>query len=240
MIRYFSIKNLIYIASLLAGVVAFGSIYFRILNNPLEAEGSEFERAYSLFLFVVNSAGYSVVIMAAIIFLLSITPIWNAIWKISTFLGLGYPYINGTYDVYLSSSWPLIKANLAGDSNGNEELTISAPVKNNSYLIIDIGLFGSRIEMIRINDEDAVIDRSRIVAYDLLWPCDGLPYRLSYVYNQDNTISRIEDTDVDSFYGAALIKILSSEELRGLYWTNRNWRKGLNSAGEIVLKRQGK
>ena len=56
--------------------------------------------------------------------------------------------------------------------------------------------------------------------------------RLIYVY--ENTTPDPEQTDTEFHLGAAVLTLKDENGegvLEGPYWTNRNWTKGLNTAG---------
>jgi len=63
--------------------------------------------------------------------------------------------------------------------------------------------------------------------------------RLYYLY--ENTTLKPLDSDSDRHYGAACLDLKEMDSgqayLEGVYWTNRNWHKALNTAGKITLKR---
>lgn len=63
--------------------------------------------------------------------------------------------------------------------------------------------------------------------------------RLTYVF--EGRVPRPKSTDVERFDGAADLEIYIPDagelELKGKVWTNRNWPKGLNTAGVIELRR---
>ena len=67
-------------------------------------------------------------------------------------------------------------------------------------------------------------------------PEDG-DLTLSYIYKAD-TPTPVE-TDSGSHYGSATLRFVPKGEggpkFDGWYWTNRNWEKGLNTAGTAVL-----
>ena len=61
---------------------------------------------------------------------------------------------------------------------------------------------------------------------------------LHYLYK--NTTKVPEATDSDSHDGAANLCVEWQDTdiwLEGVYWTNRNWHLGLNTAGKITLMR---
>lgn len=149
-----------------------------------------------------------------------------------------YPYINGRYELDMSSNWEIIDhITKKNESKDDCSLDISSPKRTSLICDIDIGLFRYKLRISPSDENGNVIRWSRAISINLIWPCDGLPHRLSYIYRQDNQPNEIKKTDVEGFYGAALIDVFSENDMRGLYWTNRNWYRGLNTAGEIVFRK---
>src|SRR5690606_17367977 len=106
---------------------------------------------------------------------------------------------------------------------------------------IDLGFYAIRMTMWseRIEAGKTIIDRSRTISTTLIRPCDGHPHRLAYTYQQVNRRESIVPSDDNSFEGSAVLRIedVESGELRGEYWTNRAWHRGLSTAGNIILRR---
>jgi hypothetical protein len=110
---------------------------------------------------------------------------------------------------------------------------------------IDQGWIKSKITLVptkqTADTANAVLQRSVTLSLDFLQPCDIEPHRLCYIYAQQSQPLKIKDTDVGAFYGGAKLDLLDVEhgvkEMVGLYFTERNWQKGLNAAGIIKYKR---
>ena len=63
-------------------------------------------------------------------------------------------------------------------------------------------------------------------------------YFLTYVYKNNTPDNR--PTDEQMYFGSARLEIddkASFNEMSGHYWTNRNWKRGLNTAGSISAKK---
>ena len=61
------------------------------------------------------------------------------------------------------------------------------------------------------------------------------------VYIYKNSTRNPQPTDEQFHMGAGCIDIVRGKgglELHGVYWTNRNWARALNTAGTITLKRK--
>ncbi|MFT7430261.1 MAG: hypothetical protein ACI971_000712 [Colwellia sp.] len=63
-------------------------------------------------------------------------------------------------------------------------------------------------------------------------------FGLEYMYKVFN--DRQSKTDTSFYEGAARLRVtdIKTMELKGVYWTNRCWKKGLNTAGEINLVKE--
>lgn len=75
-------------------------------------------------------------------------------------------------------------------------------------------------------------------SYCKLSKYNGNGIELSYIFDAEN--SRPEEGDSRRYNGAAILKLKdpSSKTMSGLYWTDRCWNKGKNTAGEIVLNKK--
>lgn len=220
-------------------IISFVSVMFGIFLNKLDSIPNQFEYLTAIELLFSwlrwASGGVGLVLL---IFCIPI--VWNCFWKfILAPLGV-FPYINGYYDVIINHNWPVINK-LLENSKSKKSIDPLHPDYDRPELmsmeldaIIKIGIVSARIDIRpKPNDPSAVIDWSRAISINLLAPCDGLPHRLTYVYSQESNPNNIANSDTDSFYGSALLKIFEANNFSGLYWSNRTWQLGLNTAGII-------
>lgn len=191
---------------------------------------------------------YIVVALNAGILFLTWRPIWRAIWSVAPFLRNLFPDLNGTYEVELQHNWPTQQRLLDAASGVGEKFDPRHPSADMPALgsrklkaTIDVTFLGVKVLMWSEHEtEDGVIiDRSRTVSASLIRPCDGHPHRLCYNYQQVNRRERVAPSDDTTFEGAAILNIedVESGGLRGQYWTNRAWHRGLSTAGNIVFRR---
>ena len=110
--------------------------------------------------------------------------------------------------------------------------------------IIDAGFYSVGVKMVADEPDQAgsIIVTSRTLVTALKRPCDGQPYRLVYVFEQNNRPDRYAVTDDVVFQGAAILNIEGrhAEKFSGVYWTNRAWHFGVNTAGMITFRRRDK
>jgi hypothetical protein len=192
------------------------------------------------------SIAKSISVVGILAVVITIKPIWRAIWKIPG-VNKWFPDLSGTYDVELQHNWP-IQARLLEAATGGAPFDPRKPDAVmpplgvvNLKAKIDAGFYSVQVTMWseKKTDESVVIERSRTLSTTLLRPCDGYPHRLIYTYQQVNQRQRIATTDDTVFEGSAILNIenIESGEIRGQYWTNRAWHKGLSTAGNIVFRR---
>lgn len=190
---------------------------------------------------------YAILLINGLLVVLSLKPIWRTAWRLLKPLRDWFPDLNGTYEVELQHNWPIQKRLLEAAAEGEPfdprlpDAVIPALGSVNLKAKIELGFYTVRMTMWseRIENGETVIDRSRSLSTTLIRPCDGHPHRLVYTYQQVNRRDRLAPSDDTSFEGSAVLNIedVESGELRGQYWTNRAWHKGLSTAGNILLKR---
>ena len=136
---------------------------------------------------------------------------WKLLWKLPLFGGL----LNQKVCPNLNGVW-----------QGYTEMTISAT------------FFGFRIEF-RSLDE---YQKSKVVQSEIYKdPRDG-SFQVSYIFEAE--VEDPKPTDDSKFDGAAKLKVQYFKdkdlELSGVYWTNRAWQRGMQTAGKIRLSRLNK
>lgn len=138
-----------------------------------------------------------------------------------------FPDLDGEWQAELDSNWPTIaqRAQLPAP-------TSSAPTMAKITIV-------TRLFFVRVNlRSDSNYLSSKTIAAKIVKDPEDNSVRLYYVFQ--STVLKPHETDSAGHEGAAFIDIpgkLKVNELEGVYWTNRNWHKGLNTAGTIKLKR---
>lgn len=143
-----------------------------------------------------------------------------------------FPPIDGRYSVEISSNWNLVSQRLPEADHRAPDV---GPLVRRGSAKIRARLLSVHITL----DMDDGYLRSRTLTCDV-GRSPGGDVQLMYVYA--STIDKPHPTDSSAHQGAALVRIPTDRpirELKGNYWTDRNWHKGLNTAGEIRLIREG-
>jgi hypothetical protein len=222
---------------ILVGIAAWLTLMVVLVENALRA----------LLKGVGLTAGLSltVAIVQLIFTLVFITPLWRTIWRwVPKLNEWVYPDLNGDWDVELKSNFSRIDALLnsaKGDTppvdfrSGNESTLpplgvykMQARIRQ-SWAAIEIDLWNPT--------KEGPIKNSRTL---LVEPFRGSAGRhgLAYVFEQTNKTDVVSDDS--KFRGAAWIERDrdNANVLCGEMWTDRMWRRGMNTAAELRFTRQ--
>jgi len=85
---------------------------------------------------------------------------------------------------------------------------------------------------------DSRYSKSKSVIAGVVRDEDAGDVRIYYTY--ENTTENPVTSDCSHHFGSAYLDVVGSGKdmvLEGLYWTNRNWNSGLNTAGTIRWER---
>ncbi|MEX2375436.1 MAG: hypothetical protein WD942_07595 [Dehalococcoidia bacterium] len=140
-----------------------------------------------------------------------------------------FPPFDGEWIASLESNWPAIQQR---SRPGGPPVTLQA-VKANVTII-------ARLFHIRMNlaSDDRYSTSKTVFVRATRDPQDG-SVSLHYLYH--NTTKKAKETDSDSHDGAANLTVEGQGKdiwIEGVYWTNRNWHLGLNTAGKITLRKR--
>lgn len=144
-------------------------------------------------------------------------------------LNLWLPDIDGRWRGEISSNWPAIaKAHDIKDKDSKEVRDRITPVTAD----ICVKLFSISIEL----KSDSGYQNSKTLSCALKRNSHR-GFELSYVYSSSVPDPKLSDEQ--TFLGAGLIDFTSKKppSLEGVYWSNRKWQEGQNTAGTITLKR---
>ena len=176
----------------------------------------------------------SVLFASALLFLFGQTLLFPWLCRLPALWRL-FPNIDGEYEVELSSNWSIIQARTEG-----RELEASADEKDNLLQRTGKMTITARLTQVdmRVKMDDDYLT-SETVTCSLLPGQGGRTPTLFYVFESRVTVPKT--TDSQYHLGAARLTIpheRSPSVLEGHYWTDRNWHKGLNTAGRIRLRRR--
>jgi hypothetical protein len=173
-------------------------------------------------------------------------PIWRFFWRKFPKLNKWvFPDLNGHWDVELCSNWPRQLQLLEAASSPDQAIDLRTcpesllaemkPIK----LRAEISQTWWSFEMKMYNPKgDTPIDRSDTISVDP-FPGNGLkPPGICYFYKQVNATDNVSD-DSEFFGAARLTYDFENDELAGLAWTARMWRRAMNTAGPIKFIRCG-
>ena len=162
---------------------------------------------------------------------------WNAFPRLNRWV---YPDLNGTWRGSLSSNWQVIErmAKAAkGEIPAFDPFAPSELFNRQSVpmtLRIRAGWFRIHVRM----ETDNRYSNSRTLSVMPERGRDGDPHAISYIF--ENSTPDAVATDSAHHRGAARLEIaLDGGEpiLEGVVWTDRNWQKGLNTAGLLRVER---
>ena len=182
---------------------------------------------------------------------LTFNPVWRWVWArskaISWLPDLNdkvFPDLNGEWEMLLESNWSRQEQLLdaAGDRRksfdprtcGENEL---APLKPMT-LKAEIAQSWWSIKMTVTNPAaDSPIKESNTFIVMPRKKTENAPPSLCYFYDQTNDTDNQADDPV--FCAAACLAYeLKSDLLEGTFWTARQWRRAINTAGKITLTRK--
>ena len=139
------------------------------------------------------------------------------------------PPIDGKWVGEFTSNFPQI-----AKAFGLKPTTLSGPVIAN--FTIRARLFDVRISSVSVSPRPNYM-RSDTTAFRIS-RC-SFTHRDVIHYVFDAVVDKPDESDVDSFHGAARLTILGEGQnitLEGAYWTDRNWPTGKNTAGTLKLR----
>lgn len=172
-----------------------------------------------------------------------LTPAWRIVWRRIPYLQAWFPDLNGDWDVELCSNWPrqqqLIDA--ASARGGTDVLGLPesqlAPIEPlKMHAEIRQGWWKFEIRFTNPTG-DSPIDRSDTFIVEPFAGDGQAPPGISYFFEQRNDTANLADDT--KFYGAARLEFNGNkQQLQGCFWTNRQWRRAINTAGSLIMTRR--
>ena len=173
-------------------------------------------------------ASSSVTFVSLVVVFVGQTPIFPALCRLPL-VRSWFPPIDGEWIATLESNWPVIKRLV----DPNSTFVLNGPTQARITII-------SRLFFIRMNlVTDSRYSTSKTIFVRVMRDEHDASAQLYYVYR--NTTLTPAETDSGSHNGAACLDIHVEKNgeiwMDGAYWTDRNWVKGMNTAGKITLRR---
>lgn len=175
---------------------------------------------------------YTVFVVTGLLWFVGETPLFPWISRHVPGMWRYFPDIDGVYDVEVESNWPIVNRKVTPDP--------STPIR--SLLQSKMGTVTITARLFSIRMRLTMTDRysTSDVVLTGLSQREGDPYAvLFYVF--ESRVPVPEASDSESHLGACRLVVPMQREiavLEGTYWTNRNWQKGLNTAGVIRLTKK--
>lgn len=169
------------------------------------------------------------------------TPLWRLIWLLPP-IREKLPILDGVWTGVQHSNWPLIEAMKVGSKAAKKGLDVddgaALPALLATAVLVEIRstFFSIRMDLV---SSVTKYQTSELKAAVLTPATEKARGRLTYVF-QGRVLQPV-GSDTDRFDGAADLEIHHGQNgalsMTGFVWTNRLWRRGLNTAGSIELKR---
>ena len=175
---------------------------------------------------------------------------WRLLWKtplLGQWLANRYfPDLNGEWVVTIQSNWPIVdslKRAAASTENTFNPFADDMPDLLEASFDVKIKQSWLKTDVEFLPNDKTPLLSSETISVEFLKSENGKK-SIAWIYEQtnkqDNT-QRLAVTDQQKFHGSAVLNVNEdATELRGQYWQNRSWDRGLNAAGLIVLKRAAK
>ena len=165
---------------------------------------------------------------------------WRLVWQLAPPLNRRlFPDLNGRWTGTTSSNWPTLEGMLHTVEGRRSDLCrdelARIPLKEDA---IEVEIRASLFKFVVLAKLSSTGGTSKSVTETLRWHERTEQFELSYLYQQDTP--QPQANDETSHYGAATLTLDMEGgdwRLKGNYWTTRNWRSGLNTAGRIDVER---
>lgn len=162
---------------------------------------------------------------------------WRFIWRWIPYLNRYLPDLNGIWIGTTGSNWPTLKKMLDGAQGASAidqaELHSTPEQHDVMALHVTASLFALRIEA-GLSSTDG--HSYSITAKPRRDQHSGRIH-LTYVYEQTSPNHAITDEELHMGAADLVIDPDNLEHAEGVYWTRRNWKVGLNTAGRLELHR---
>ena len=171
-----------------------------------------------------------------------VTPVWRYFWRwIPQLNKWVFPDLNGEWDVELQSNWSRIDEMLKAANREIPKFDMrhlpddKLPPLSHELMRARISQSWTAINIVVWNPTGAgPIKESEALAVQPFRGKDGR-HGLAYIFEQENTSDVVSDDR--KFLGAARVIIDrdNPNHLCGRMWSDRMWRRGMNTAADIKL-----
>jgi hypothetical protein len=169
------------------------------------------------------------------------SPVFKWIWKFKFVQKHFFPYIHGKWTGTISSNWGVLaKLREAASDKG-----ISLNINDLNYQSVggfvkdvDVEINATLLHVsMKLIPRDVYSDSFTVTFKPVKDGENGYP-RLYYMYR---SVVRVpHSTDASVHFGAAWMDVISDDDglsIKGVYWTDREWTKGINTAGELYIRK---
>ena len=184
----------------------------------------------------MNEISMTVLLVTAVVGLLGSSPAFPIVCRLPLLWRI-FPCIDGNYIVEVSSNWALINQRSQGNISPSTEKYDDSDLlfKKTGKATIKARLLSVHVKF----ETDDEYSSSNTIVCSATPGTGGAQPSLYYIYQNHTPVPQA--TDSEYHFGAARISIPCEKcpsILEGTYWTDRNWHRGLNTAGRIRLTRR--
>ncbi len=162
---------------------------------------------------------------------------WRVVWRLVPAFNRWFPDLNGVWIGSTDSNWPTLKRMLdkAQEDGAIDAAELHAIPEQRDAIAIQITASLFRLKI--TSAQSATNGRSCSITAKPRRDQHTGHIHIVYVYEQETPIPEV--TDEERHMGAVNLVIDPDnlEKAEGHYWTRRNWKSGLNTAGMLNLRR---
>lgn len=186
-----------------------------------------------------------VLLVQGLVTVFFVTPAWRTIWRLCPKLNRWFfPDLNGEWDVEVNSNWPRLDALLKA-ANGEQPNIDLRNAPEDELPPLGTTLLRARIKQSWVDIKVTLWNPAGAGPIKESETLSVQPFRgehgrhgLIYVFEQEN--AAVVVSDERKFLGAARIILDRDDDnlLCGQMWSDRMWRRGMNTAAEILFRRR--
>jgi hypothetical protein len=166
---------------------------------------------------------------------------WKVLWLLPS-IAAKIPAIDGEWTGVMRSNWSIVDAlKTAAKQNGAPAVDVDDP-NNERPALVEVPVHVTACTTflgvsLVLETGDGGYQISRLKAAEVKPAADGAPATLAYVF--EGRVQHPRPGDSSCFEGAGILSIRKGSDgvltMQGPGWTNRNWERGLNTAGLLHL-----